>query len=91
MIDSTCDVSDVEARYCSRRTGRGLRCNAAVPAALQPWPETDLCDADELKPLLREAGERTREGLWNRIGSLLDHFPPHQCSNYFKHAGYAMV
>lgn len=45
----------------------------------------------KLKHLLRKAGERTREGLWNRIGSLLDDFPPHQCSNYFSHAGYAAV
>jgi transposase len=45
----------------------------------------------KLKHLLRKAGERTREGLWNRIGSLLDDFPPHQCSNYFRHAGYAAV
>ncbi len=45
----------------------------------------------KLKHLLRKAGERTRDGLWNRIGSLLDDFPPHQCSNYFKHAGYDAV
>jgi len=45
----------------------------------------------KLTHLLQKAGERTREGLWNRIGSLLDDFPPHQCSNYFKHAGYATV
>ena len=45
----------------------------------------------KLKHLLRKAGERSREGLWNRIGSLLDDFPPHQCQNYFRHAGYAAV
>ncbi len=45
----------------------------------------------KLKHLLRKAGERTREGLWNRIGSLLDDVPPNQCSNYFRHAGYATV
>ncbi|MDR6790359.1 transposase [Sphingomonas sp. BE138] len=45
----------------------------------------------KLKHLLRKAGERTREGLWNRIGSLLDDFPPNQCANYFTHAGYATV
>ena len=33
----------------------------------------------KLKHLLRKAGERTREGLWNRIGSLPDEFPPAQC------------
>ena len=45
----------------------------------------------KLKHLLRKAKERTREGLWNRIGSLLDDFPPNQCANYFRHAGYAAV
>lgn len=45
----------------------------------------------KLKHLLRKAGERTRDGLWNRVGSLLDDFPPQQCKNYFRHAGYAAV
>ncbi len=45
----------------------------------------------KLKHLLRKAGERTREGLWTRIGSLLDDFPPNQCKNYFRHAGYDAV
>lgn len=43
----------------------------------------------KLKHLLRKAGERTREGLWNRIGRLIDDFPPGQCRNYIRHAGYA--
>ena len=43
----------------------------------------------KLKHLLRKAGEQTREGLWNRIGHLLDNFPPAQCQNYLRHAGYA--
>lgn len=45
----------------------------------------------KLKHLLRKAGERTRDGLWNRIGSLLDDFPPAECKNYLNHAGYAAV
>ncbi len=42
----------------------------------------------KLKHLLRKAGERTREGLWSRIGRLLDDFPPAECLNYLRHAGY---
>jgi len=42
----------------------------------------------KLKQLLRKAGERTREGLWNRIGQLVDLFPPSECQNYLRHAGY---
>ncbi len=43
----------------------------------------------KLKTLLKKANTRTVEDTWRRIGSLLDHFSPAECSNYFKHAGYA--
>src|SRR5881227_2863936 len=42
----------------------------------------------KLKTLLRQAPERTRDGLWNRIGELLDRFTPAECANYFQAAGY---
>ena len=42
----------------------------------------------KLKTLLRQAPERTRNGLWNRIGELLDRFTPSECANYFRAAGY---
>lgn len=42
----------------------------------------------KLKRLLRRAAERTREGLWGRIGQLLDEFAPRECQNYFRHCGY---
>jgi putative transposase len=31
---------------------------------------------------------RTRDGLWRRIGELLDRFTPDECANYFAAAGY---
>ena len=43
----------------------------------------------KLKTLLRQAPERTRDGLWRRIGELLDCFTPNECANYFAAAGYA--
>jgi transposase len=43
----------------------------------------------KLKALLRKHKERSREGLWNRIGGLLDSFTPTECQNFFRHAGYA--
>jgi transposase len=43
----------------------------------------------KLKALLRKAGERSVEGLWNRIAVLLDAFIPSECANYFRNAGYA--
>ena len=42
----------------------------------------------KLKSLIRTAGERTREALWNRIGPLLDSFSNEECENYIQHAGY---
>jgi transposase len=43
----------------------------------------------KLKALLRKAAERTVDGLWARIGSLLTAFPAQECANYLRHAGYA--
>jgi transposase len=43
----------------------------------------------KLKHLLREAGERTVEAAWRRVGALLDRFTPHECANYLRNAGYA--
>jgi transposase len=43
----------------------------------------------KLKALLRKAAERSVEGLWNRIASLLSAFPPEECANYLRNAGYA--
>jgi transposase len=43
----------------------------------------------KLKALLRRAAERSVAGLWNRIAGRLDQFPPNECANYFRNAGYA--
>lgn len=43
----------------------------------------------KLKTLLRKAEERTIEGVWTRIGSLLDCFTPGECANYLRNSGYA--
>ena len=42
----------------------------------------------KLKTMLRKSAERTVEGLWARIGQLLDQFAPEECRNYFRHCGY---
>ena len=42
----------------------------------------------KLKALLRKAQARTRDGLWRRIGTLLDQFSQQECQNYFINAGY---
>ena len=43
----------------------------------------------KLKHLLRKAARRTVEETWKAIGSLLDNFPPQECSRYLLNAGYA--
>jgi transposase len=45
----------------------------------------------KLKTLLRKAEERTVQATWQRIGTLLNAFPPDECSNYLVNAGYASV
>lgn len=42
----------------------------------------------KLKALLRKAGERTRDALWNTIGTIVDLFSPNECASYFTAAGY---
>ena len=42
----------------------------------------------KLKALLRKFGERSMDSLWNRLGTLLDHFSISECRNYFRHCGY---
>jgi transposase len=42
----------------------------------------------KLKALLRKAAERTVDGLWDAIASILDGFTPAECANYFAATGY---
>ncbi len=42
----------------------------------------------KLKALLRKAAERTVDGLWRLIGTLIDCFNANECANYFAAAGY---
>ena len=45
----------------------------------------------KLKTLLRKAEERTVAATWQRIGKLLEAFPPDECANYFRNSGYASI
>jgi transposase len=42
----------------------------------------------KLKAMLRKAAERTIDGLWDRIGTLIPAFTTQECANYFAAAGY---
>ena len=45
----------------------------------------------KLKWLLKSAAERTVEGLWERVGQILDRFSKSECLNYLKHCGYGLT
>ncbi len=42
----------------------------------------------KFKALLRKAAARSTDDLWRVIAELLDQFPPQECLNFFRHAGY---
>lgn len=43
----------------------------------------------KIKAILRREGQRTVDGLWSLLGSVVDLFEPSECLNYFRHCGYA--
>ena len=45
----------------------------------------------KLKARLRKAAARTRDALWETIGTLLDAFTPNECQNYIVNSGYEFV
>ena len=45
----------------------------------------------KLKALLRKAAARTIPDLWQAITDAIPRFAPHECANYFDHAGYEPV
>jgi transposase len=45
----------------------------------------------KLKARLRKAAARTRDVLWETIGTLLDAFTPAECRNYIVNSGYEFV
>ena len=75
---------------------KGAAIRAAIRAAgarlffLPPY-SPDLNPIEQvfakLKTLLRKAEERTIEGVWKRIGHLLECFPPGECAAYLRNAG----
>jgi transposase len=71
---------------------RAIRAAGAKLLFLPPY-SPDLNPIEQvfakLKTLLRKAGERTVETTWQRIGTLLNAFPPAECANYLVNSGYA--
>jgi transposase len=86
--------------YGQSRLPQGSAIRRAIRAVdarlvLLPAYSPDLNPIEQVfrkaKILLRKAKERTIEGVWRRIGNLLQHFTPQECANYLHNAGYASI
>lgn len=58
-----------------------------LPAPYSPDMNPIEMAFSKLKALLRQKPQRTVDTLWRQVGSLLDHFLPQACANYFRAAG----
>jgi transposase len=85
-------VLDNLGSHKGKAVRRAIRAAGAHLIFLPPY-SPDLNPIEQvfakLKTLLKKANTRTIEETWRRIGQLLDHFSPVECSNYLRHAGYA--
>ena len=63
-------------------------CLMFLPAYSPDFNPIEMAFA-KFKSERRKAAERTKDALWNRVGSICDTFSPQECLNYFRHAGYA--
>jgi len=71
------------------RSHRGGRCDAALPPEILVGFRSRRASLSKLKASLRHAAERSISALYRGIGSIAIAFSPHECANYFRHAGYA--
>ena len=85
-------VMDNLSSHKGRAVRKAIRRAGAHLLFLPPY-SPDLNPIEQvfakLKHLLRNAAERTAEATWQRIGTLLDKFPPDECANHFRNSGYA--
>ncbi len=69
--------------------------NAGAHLLFLPAYSPDLNPIEQvfakLKALLRDAAERTVDGLWRKVGQLLGNFSKQECANYFRNSGYASI
>ena len=65
----------------------------ATPLYLPPYsPDFNPIEQvfAKLKSILRKAGARTVDDLWQAIGNALEEFSPAECRNYLVNAGYSV-
>ena len=84
VLDNLGSHKGKAARTAIERVGAELRFLPPYSPDLNPIEQVFA----KLKTLLRRAAPRSRRTLWQRIGTLLDRFPPPECQNYIAAAGY---
>ncbi len=84
-------VMDNLAAHKRARVGEVIEGAGCVLMYLPPYsPDLNPIELafSKLKSLLRKAGKRTVDGLWEFLGQALDAFAPQECRNYMRHCGY---
>jgi transposase len=89
------DVVVMDNLLCHKRAGVGKAiAKAGCEARYLPPYSPDLNPIElafsKLKGLLRSAGKRTIDGVWEFLGKSLDAFAPDECRRYFRHDGYGV-
>jgi len=87
IMDNLGSHKSMAVRKAIRAVGAKLLFLPAYSPDLNPIEQVFA----KLKTLFRKAEERTVEGCWKRIGSLLDSFKPAECAHYLTNSGYGSV
>lgn len=85
IMDNLSSHKDEEARKAIRKAGAHLLFLPPYSPDLNPIEQVFA----KLKHFLRNAAERSREGLFTRIAVILTRFKPKECANYIANSGYA--
>jgi transposase len=87
------DVVVMDNLVCHKRVavGQAIEGAGAKVLYLPPYsPDLNPIELafSKLKGLLRSAGKRTIDGLWDFLGQVLNAFAPDECRRYIQHCGY---
>jgi transposase len=89
------DVVVMDNLICHKRAAvkQAIEAVGAKALYLPPYsPDLNPIELafSKLKGLLRAAGKRTIDGLWEFLGQVLDAFAPDECRRYIQHCGYGI-
>lgn len=84
ILDNLASHKRVEAREAIAAAGASLLFLPPYSPDLNPIEQA----ISKVKRKLRDAKERSIDGLWSRFSSLFTCFPTSECRSYLKHSGY---